>query len=389
MTFFSIIVPVYKGKAYISNLIKMAEDNWTNLNAEIKAGVELIFVNDFPDEKIVINNAEHNIKVTVIENERNMGIHASRVQGLAAAKSEYVLFLDQDDEISSQYLVRQLNKLGNNDAIICNGKSQGILIYRNEIEQKNAVSIKEYRKGNNRIVSPGQALIRKKAIPELWSREILMNNGADDYYLWYLMLSEHRRLETNPDILYRHVTTDNNLSADVEKMRVSISETLDIFEKNNVIPGDEIAGVRNYIKPVTDISVMNRKYQRCSLYLNILSRWLTLKEDGWRMEEYFKRENLKEIAIYGAGILGQHLEKELRNTNISVKYFIDRDAGQNNNIYEHINLISLDDAFEQVDAIVVTPVWDYQAIESVLREKCSYKIISINMVVSNVDIDIC
>ena len=72
----SIIVPLYKGDKYIDSIIR---------NVELclcKAGIfaELIFVNDYPNEKLKYREGEQ-CKCLFLNNERNIGIHASRVHG--------------------------------------------------------------------------------------------------------------------------------------------------------------------------------------------------------------------------------------------------------------------------------------------------------------------
>ena len=62
------------------------------------------------------------------------------------------------------------------------------IIYKEEQLEKIKVLdnfIQEY----NLIVSPGQVLIKRKSIPQLWLSKIMYRNGADDYFLWIVMLN--------------------------------------------------------------------------------------------------------------------------------------------------------------------------------------------------------
>lgn len=54
----SVIIPIYKGKRYIPNLIRMMEDNIRFIGQEESAQIEMILVNDFPDEKIELRGVE-------------------------------------------------------------------------------------------------------------------------------------------------------------------------------------------------------------------------------------------------------------------------------------------------------------------------------------------
>ena len=50
----SVAIPIYKGKKYIASIIEMLEANQKELiQNERKEKIEVIFVNDYPNEKTV------------------------------------------------------------------------------------------------------------------------------------------------------------------------------------------------------------------------------------------------------------------------------------------------------------------------------------------------
>ena len=164
----SVITPIYKGNSFISQLVYMLEENWVSVNKIEPVSIELVLVNDFPDEKLEIKEQlMRNISWIEITNKQNRGIHFSRIQGLLHSSGDYILFLDQDDKISPIYIKEQIAELGSADAIICNGKNLSDLIYKNQEDLDRAVGKEEYWKGYNQIVSPGQVLLKKSAIPEI------------------------------------------------------------------------------------------------------------------------------------------------------------------------------------------------------------------------------
>ena len=91
----SVIIPIYKGNGYIESLLNKIEKNYQESQKEI----EVIFVNDYPDEEIIVGS-QHDFPIRIINNEMNQGIHQTRINGLKKAIGKYILFLDQDDEIS-------------------------------------------------------------------------------------------------------------------------------------------------------------------------------------------------------------------------------------------------------------------------------------------------
>lgn len=197
--------------------------------------IELIFVNDSPDEVIGADELKSCPAITplLIINEKNKGIHYSRVEGLKRARGKYILFLDQDDRIADNYFESQLKRIGRNDVIAANGAAQYSdyekVLYRYWIMQWTIKHIWFYVKFDNRIISPGQCLVRRSSIPAIWTENILECNGADDYFLWLAMLSQRKKFGINREVVYTHKYTSVNASSDKETMQKSVEETLSII----------------------------------------------------------------------------------------------------------------------------------------------------------------
>lgn len=113
----------------------------------------------------------------------------------------------------------------------------------------------------------------------------------------------------------------------------------------------------------------------------LMDQWVKVKQEGKNLASYFEGQNYKAIAIYGMGRVGERLLDELKDSNISVKYGIDRNAKR---IYSDIKVVTPDDDLEDVDAIVVTPVFYMDEIEKVLSEKISCSVISLEDVLCEV-----
>ena len=76
--------------------------------------------------------------------------------------------------------------------------------------------------------------------------------------------------------------------------------------------------------------------------------------------------------------VGECLVEELKNTEIEVKYAIDQNR---DGIYVDVDVISLDEELEKVDAIIVTPITSFQNIKEMLSEKVDYRIISLEEII--------
>lgn len=226
----SVIVPLYYGKKYISNILDMMLKN----SEKLKNGqtLEIIFVNDSPDEAIETSCLSDikGLKVKLYVNDKNRGIHYSRVKGLSHAKGSFVMFFDQDDKIEDNYFASQLEHIQKADVVVANGIAQypnyEKCLYRYWIMHWTVKHIWFYAKFDCRIISPGQCLIKRSSIPVVWKENILKYNGADDYFLWLVMLSDKKRFAVNRECLYHHVYTSDNASLDHSQMYRSASEML-------------------------------------------------------------------------------------------------------------------------------------------------------------------
>lgn len=226
----SVIIPLYYGKKYIPDICSMMQENHKHLQE--RGALELIFVNDSPEEAITRQDipAADGIDVILRNNEKNVGIHGSRVAGLVIATGTYVMFFDQDDEIAGNYFVSQLKKIGKADVVVSNGIAQypdwNKILYRCHFMQQTVKCMWFYAKFDCRIISPGQCLIKKEAIPKEWKEYLICNNGADDFFLWLLMLSRHKKFAINREKIYTHIYTANNTSLDTDKMNRSVQEII-------------------------------------------------------------------------------------------------------------------------------------------------------------------
>lgn len=383
----SVIIPIYKGTAYISDLIRMLEDNWKSANKIEKVDIELVLVNDYPEDEISVDQKlSENITLIVISNKRNRGIHFSRVNGFLHSTGDYILFLDQDDEISPIYLKEQLKMIDGYDAVVCNGKNRGDMIYKNTTELNRAIDISQYKKGYNLIVSPGQVLIARESIPKEWLENILLNNGADDYFLWMLMLWKKCRVRLQEKILYWHMISEKSASNDLNKMNGSVLEMIENMVKLGAITKEEEVEIKKtwtIHPPKEEITI--EKYQKEYCYRNILELWMTLRDRKISLSNYLKKKNLCRVVIYGAGFLGKHLYYELHENHIQVICFLDQNAEAK---ISCVDTLIPGAQLESIDAIIVTPFIEYIKIKKTLEVYYQYPIISIETILLNGDYEL-
>ena len=268
MVTFSIITAFYYGNQYLPNLIKIAENNKKRLHEAFPdSAVELIIVNDSPEISVELPSYDSSVSVKVVNHIRNSGIHQTRITGLNNSGGDFIVFLDQDDDLADDCLLEEYKTIGKSDVVVANAYIEcqdgtKALHFKSIGQFKNAFEIEPYIKGHNQIISPGQCLIRKSSIPIEWTRFVISKNGSDDLFLWMLLILSKKKFEKYERPLYTHKFTGNNLSAEETKMAKSSIEIAAYMRKISYFP-----------KKFISAFVRNRKIK---IALNEASTWTRL-----------------------------------------------------------------------------------------------------------------
>lgn len=237
----SIVVPFYYGNKYIENLCLTINKNVKYLkNHNAYCDVECIIVNDSPNERVTLPKIKLDFPIRIYTHERNSGIQKARVTGLNNSNGEYIIFLDQDDELLEDAIYQEIKNIGNADLLICNAYMEdknGNLekLYKTRGALNNTTCLEAYIYGHNRIASPGQCLIKKIAIPIEWQQYNLEINGSDDLFLWILMFEKNNVVKTFDKVVYIHRYTGVNLSEDSNRMTVSTLSIVNILQNISYI----------------------------------------------------------------------------------------------------------------------------------------------------------
>lgn len=110
----------------------------------------------------------------------------------------------------------------------------------------------------------------------------------------------------------------------------------------------------------------------------MMDKWVRVKQEGKSLVNYFVEKGYKSIAIYGMSYSGITLLDELMESEIEVKYGIDANADK---IYSDIPVLKLTDHLEDVDAVIVTPIYYFNEIEKSVSEKMSCPVIPLDDVI--------
>lgn len=118
-------------------------------------------------------------------------------------------------------------------------------------------------------------------------------------------------------------------------------------------------------------------------YYQTLNQWLKLLHRKKYISDYLIKTGYHKIAIYGIGNLGKRFIEELENTSVEIKYLIDKEPPKN--LVTTIPYRIPEELPKDVDAIIVTAVFDYEAIEHKLVQKTKIPILSLQDLVFDIE----
>lgn len=120
-----------------------------------------------------------------------------------------------------------------------------------------------------------------------------------------------------------------------------------------------------------------RKNMRC------LDKWLSNREKDKEIADYLHTYRIGRIGIYGYGILGKHLVRELRSRDYPVSWVVDRAEPDDDaccNLLKPENL----EGVEDVDMAIITTLADVEEVEGILRKHVTGRIISVEELIESI-----
>lgn len=360
----SVIIPIFRGRNQINRLINMLRNS--AYESEKLERLEVIFVNDDSNEKLddlTIKLDEKDFRYKVIDDGIHRGIHGARVKGLEDSTEDYIMFLDQDDIIDKRYFKTQLDSLLENDIVLSNGYWHNRQpIYGDNYLQEDALNKEWAIRNLPRVISPGQVIMKKEAIPDFWCQNILVHNGNDDNYLWLLMIGNNCKTTINKHLVYTHCENGGNASHNWVEMRESKEEALKNICASGLFSNEEC----NVLKKTIGLYVS--KYCLYQEYDELFRKI---------SESHIELRKITDIyAIYGMGIYGKKLWDFMENEGIHVKYGIDLDF---NTASERYKVVGVQDRLDPVDIIIVSSAFAFDRIEKELKKITNARIVRMDV----------
>ncbi len=131
-----------------------------------------------------------------------------------------------------------------------------------------------------------------------------------------------------------------------------------------------------------EINSQSIRADKNATVIESLARWVAILQNGKSLTEYFDKYGYKTVAIYGMHYIGERLYKELTGAGIEVKYAIDE---KRNLTAVNVELRKPTDYLDQVDAVIVTPVYYFQSINEKLSGVMACPIISFDEILDEVE----
>lgn len=107
-------------------------------------------------------------------------------------------------------------------------------------------------------------------------------------------------------------------------------------------------------------------------------KWLTAVQDGKSISSYLRNRGYHSVGIYGMGYFGRLLYEELLLNGFTIRYVID---SRKSDLETMIKYVTPKDALEEVDAIIVSVVYESEDIIQTLKCKGKFEVIGLQTMI--------
>lgn len=232
----TVITPYYKGRKTIISTIDSVMKAYDNVKSELD--LEYIVIIDSMEDKEEIYSdllKKYNEKIVILENFENVGVAESRNRASVISTGDYLLFLDQDDDLREEYFLKTIEKMKKGidfiltNGYICNkvnGKEAPMYYVKPTIGKKTLLRA-------NKISTPGQVILSRRLaeIKDLFAGCSDEAKGADDWAAYvniFIKFPDLKVAYVNEKIFCYNLH-GNNYSNNWQELNVSAIETSKFF----------------------------------------------------------------------------------------------------------------------------------------------------------------
>lgn len=250
----SIIIPFYRGEAFIDKLFQSLAQAISHCNSKL-IRFEIVIIIDSPEtesENLIYTSQNHfiefsNVNVVIEKNPVNLGVASSRNRALLMCKGNYIHIIDQDDEIDPNFYVFTLSNISNFNFILVNG----IVRYSNSKYNKHLLYYVNPRLSLKNLIlddfirSPGQVIFSKELTDGVQFPITSKYKGADDKFFWVLMFHVNEKIKPiyiDSPLYYANIH-ESNYSLDNLNLQLSALENWEIIQSTR-----QLGTYRKYVK---------------------------------------------------------------------------------------------------------------------------------------------
>ena len=294
----SIIIPVYNGEKYIKRCLD-------SICSQTFQDLETIIVNDGSTDNSLelINNYTDKIPNLVIINKENAGSWKARIDGIKASNSEYITFMDVDDEIEPNFVEELYNTITANNADI------SVCGYYRIDSETNKICSKEMTGFGNSVIDLQKdikkiALINTSNWNKMYKKELFnqaINYSVDsisfeDLTLNVFAYSNANTIAFNNSYLYKYYVNSKSLMNSIS------IEHIENLKKTFLNLKDEILKKNEYMLSLIDFMavmhlgfsinqrIFNSKIDNRKKHINDLCRFV---KDNFPLWKKFKTSSVK------------------------------------------------------------------------------------------------
>ncbi len=334
-------------------------------------------------------------KTRLLVSRKRNGVTGNCNLGVSKVKGEYYQLIAGDDILYPQAIEKKTNyaKKHNSDLVFCkvdifgksfircfamaNTRDKGYKIFDAGHKTQCSTILKE-----NFICGPSGGFVRKAYYDSVGGYDSRFPMIEDHPFLTKYIMSG-KRVSIMDEVLVKYRMSDKSLCTSHQMKGVFSKSVRKFFFKERMWrllkSGDYKTCKSHFVFYINEILGKSIIANRDRVCLDVLVDWVVKKENGVLLADYFHEREIKKIAIYGMGYLGSCFYYEMKNSDIEVMYCVDPDRTSS---VKGVRLVTIEDMTEKADAIVVTSVFEFEAIKEKLENKFSNtEIVSLETVI--------
>ena len=255
----SVIIPIYNQGKYL-------EDCILSLKKQSFQNFEIIIVNDGSTDVLTLELLNGFTKDTQIKifNTKNNGVCSARNFGFQNATGKYLLFLDADDKISTDFLFKSSSLLETDETIKVVSPTVELFGFKSGHYDLGKFNYQTLLARNLLVVS---CLIRSKDFENSRKFNLDFKLGFEDWDFWISFLDENDKVIIIPEIILyyrikkgsRNATINFNDKVELRRLIYESNKTvysryflnpIDTFEYQNIANSKEFLFGRFFIYPI-------------------------------------------------------------------------------------------------------------------------------------------